>query len=77
MYTCCVLLMMVWVCIHVHLHCSRNLISLDAFCSTLRIDYCDEWSDYKEGDISGPKGAIVINEISIESPDVAVVYEII
>ena len=34
----------------------------------LRIGYCDERSDYKEGDIYRPKGAIFINDISIESP---------
>ena len=35
----------------------------------LRIDNCDERSDYKEGDNSGLKDAIFINDISIESPD--------
>ena len=49
----------------------------DPLIINLRIDYCDERSDYKEGDISGPKGTIVINDISIESPDVSLVYEII
>ena len=29
----------------------------------LRIDNCDERSDYKEGDNSGLKGAIFINDI--------------
>ena len=37
--------------------------------SCLRIDNCDEWSDYKEGDIFGLKAAISINDISIENPD--------
>ena len=43
----------------------------------LRIDNCDERSDYKEGDISGLKGAIFINDISIESPDFSLLYDII
>ena len=44
---------------------------------SLRIHYCNERSDYKEGDISEPKGGIVINDISIESPDLSLVPEII
>ena len=43
----------------------------------LRIDNCDELSDYKEGDISGLKVAIFINDISIESPDFSLLYDII
>ena len=44
---------------------------------TLRIDNCDERPDYQDGDISGLKGAIVINDISIESPDFSLLYGII
>ena len=44
---------------------------------TLRIDNCDERSDYNEGDISGLKDAIIINDISIESPDFSILYDII
>ena len=33
--------------------------------ATLRIDNCDEWSNYKDGDISGLKGAIFINDYYI------------
>ena len=43
----------------------------------LRIDNCDERSYYKEGDISGLKGAIFINDMSIESPDFSLLYDII
>ena len=43
----------------------------------LRIDNCDERSYYKEGDISGLKGAIFINDISIESPDFFPLYDLI
>ena len=42
--------------------------------STLRIDNCDERSDYKEGDISGLKGTIFI---SIASPDFFLLHDII
>ena len=45
--------------------------------SSLRIDNCDERSDYKEGDISGLKGAIFINDTSIESPDFSLLYGVI
>ena len=44
---------------------------------TLRIDNCDERPDYKDGDISGLKGAIFINDISIESPEFSLLYGII
>ena len=43
----------------------------------LRIDNCDERSFYKEGDISGLKGATSINDISIESPDFSLLYDVI
>ena len=44
---------------------------------SLRIDNCDERSDYKESDISGLKGAIFINDISIESPDFSLLHDMI
>ena len=43
----------------------------------LRIDNCDEQSNYKEGDNSGLKGAIFINDISIESRDYSLLQDII
>ena len=43
----------------------------------LRIDNCDERLYYKEGDISGLKGAIFINDISIENPDLSLLHDMI
>ena len=43
----------------------------------LRIDNCDERAYYKDSDISGLKGAIFINDISIESPDFSLLHDII
>ena len=43
----------------------------------LRIDYCDERLYYKEGDISELKGAIFINDISIENPDFSLLHDMI
>ena len=37
----------------------------------LRIDYCDEQSDYYSGDISGPKDGIHISNRSTISPDIS------
>ena len=37
----------------------------------LRIDYCDERSDYYNSDISGPKGEINIINMSVKSPDLS------
>ena len=44
---------------------------------SLRIDNCDERAYYKDSDISGLKGAIFINDISIESPDFSLLHDII
>ena len=43
----------------------------------LRIDNCDERSYNKEGDISGLKCAIFINDISIESPDFSLLHDML
>ena len=43
----------------------------------LRIELCNEQSDYKDGDISGLTGAIFINDKSIESLDFSLLYDII
>ena len=37
----------------------------------LRIDYCNERSDYYNSDISGPKGEINIINMSVKSPDLS------
>ena len=56
--------------------CSRSM-RLGPIRLLLRIDNCDERPDYKDGDISGLKGAIFINDISIESPEFSLLYGII
>ena len=43
----------------------------------LRIDNCDGRLDYKEGDISRLKGGKFINDISIESPNISLLHDII
>ena len=58
-------------------HAKRKTKVLSCETEKLRIDNCDERSYNKEGDISELKGAIFINDISIESPDFSLLHDII